>query len=100
MPILSMIGVGAAEVAAARGEHRDSAMLLGAAARLRGAEDPTEPRIAAMTREGRAALGDEAYDAAYAAGWALDTQAARARVDPAHRSGPAPVIESGQARLA
>ena len=100
MPILSMIGVGAAEVAGARGDHRDSAMLLGAAARLRGAEDPTEPRIAALNRDGRAALGDEAYDAAYAAGWALDTQTARARVDPAHRSGPEPVIESGQARLA
>jgi predicted ATPase/DNA-binding SARP family transcriptional activator len=87
MPILSIVGVGAAEVAAARGDYRDSAMLLGAAARLRGAEDPTEPRIAQLTRDGRAALGDEAFGAAYAAGWSLDRQTARARVDPGHRPG-------------
>jgi predicted ATPase/DNA-binding SARP family transcriptional activator len=87
MPILSLVGIGAAEVAAARRDYRDSAMLLGAAARLRGAEDPTEPRIVRLTREARTALGDEGFGAAYAAGWSLDPQTARDRVDPAHRPG-------------
>ena len=91
MPILSLVGVGAAEVAAGRGDHRDSAMLLGAAARLRGAEDPTEPRIARLIRDGRAALGDGAFGEAYAAGWSLDPQAARAWVDPAR--GPALAVD-------
>ena len=87
MPILSIIGVGAAEVAAARGDHRDCAVLLGAAARLRGAEDPTEPRIARLTHNGRASLGEEAFGEAYTAGWSLDPQTARARVDPTSRPG-------------
>jgi hypothetical protein len=68
-------------------------MLLGAAARLRGAEDPTEPRIAQLTRDGRAVLGDEAFGAAYAAGWSLDQQTARARVDPARRTGLTPTVD-------
>jgi predicted ATPase/DNA-binding SARP family transcriptional activator len=98
MPILSMVGVGAAEVAAARGEHRDSATLLGTAARLRGAEDPTDPRIAQLISDARAALGGGAFDEAYAAGWSLDPQTARARLDPANQSGLAP--EMGQVRRA
>jgi tetratricopeptide (TPR) repeat protein len=97
MPILSMIGVGVAEVAWALHDHRDTATLLGASARLRGAEDPTEPRIARLTRDARAALGGEDFDEAYAAGWSLDPQAARARVDPAHRPGPTPTVEGGHA---
>jgi predicted ATPase/DNA-binding SARP family transcriptional activator len=100
MPILSLVGVGAAEVAAARGEYRDSAMLLGASARLRGAEDPTEPRIGRLTREGRARLGDEEFGKAYAAGWTLDVQAAQAQVNPSNRHLLALTIAHDQARRA
>ncbi|MGC9669712.1 AfsR/SARP family transcriptional regulator [Planosporangium sp. 12N6] len=87
MPILALVAVGAAELADARGWHREAALLLGAADRLRGSEDPTDLRIAALTRRGEAALGPAAFAEAYTAGWSLDAQAALARVDPAPDAG-------------
>ncbi len=89
MPILSLVAVGAALLAAGRCQYRDTAMLLGAAARLRGAEDPTDLQVAELTRGSRAALGDAAFADAYAAGWSLDAETALARVDPARRPGAA-----------
>jgi len=102
MPILSMVGVGVAELAAYLGDHREAVTLLGASARLRGSEDPTEPRITRLVHDARAAIGDEAFDEAYAAGSSLDRQAARARVDPALQPGPGPAstVDSGHARRA
>jgi predicted ATPase/DNA-binding SARP family transcriptional activator len=89
MPILAMVAVGAAEVADARARHRDTAVLLGAAARLRGAEDPTNPQVAELTRRSQTALGRAAFTEAYAAGWSLDAQTALARIDPAGPRSPA-----------
>nr|WP_277349691.1 BTAD domain-containing putative transcriptional regulator [Planosporangium thailandense] len=90
MPILALVAVGTAELADARGRHRDAALLLGAATRLRGTEDPTSPQVAELTRRSEAALGRAAFAEAYAAGWSLDARAALARVDPARGLGPAP----------
>jgi hypothetical protein len=92
MPILALVAVGAAELADARGRHRDAALLLGAAARLRGAEDRTDPLVAELTRRSQLALGGTAFTAAYAAGWSLDAQAAVARVNPSRDRHPALTI--------
>ncbi|BFU44695.1 ATP-binding protein [Krasilnikovia sp. MM14-A1004] len=106
MPIVAMVAVVAAGLADLLGRHRDTAALLGAAARLRGAHDRTDLRVAELTRRGRAALGEEAFTAAYADGWSLDAAQARALADPARLvrgalpgPGSAPSIEA-QARRA
>ena len=57
--------------------------MLGAAARLRGSADRTSPDVAQLTARLRGELGDAAFAAAFAAGRALDRDAALARLDPA-----------------
>ncbi|RJQ81194.1 AfsR/SARP family transcriptional regulator [Pseudonocardiaceae bacterium YIM PH 21723] len=86
MPIAATVAVPVAGLAALRGRHRDAAVLLGAAARLRGAHDHTDPQVRALSDRGRAALGDEPFAEAYEFGWYLDVPAALARVDPAQVS--------------
>ncbi|WNV85634.1 BTAD domain-containing putative transcriptional regulator [Umezawaea sp. Da 62-37] len=83
LPIMSLVAVNAAALAEAHGRHRESAVLLGAASRLLGAHDRTDPQVRALTRRGRAALGGDAFAAAYAEGWELDGRTAAAEVDPA-----------------
>ncbi|MFI1380134.1 ATP-binding protein [Embleya sp. NPDC020886] len=84
MPILATVAVTVAGLAARYGRHRNAALVLGAAARLRGAHDRTDPPVRTLTDRGRAALGDELFAEAYDTGWRLDTPAALARADPAH----------------
>ncbi|MEU5700424.1 BTAD domain-containing putative transcriptional regulator [Streptomyces aurantiacus] len=83
LPILSRVAVDAAALAEAHGRHPESAVLLGAASRLRGAHDRTDRQVRDLTRRGRAALGEEAFAAAYAKGWELDGETAASAVDPA-----------------
>jgi predicted ATPase/DNA-binding SARP family transcriptional activator len=83
MPILSMVAVTAAGLTELYGRHRDTAFLLGAAARLRGTHDRTDPQLAEMTGRLRSALGDEGFAEAYETGWMLDGKTALVRVDPA-----------------
>ncbi|MFI5894114.1 ATP-binding protein [Actinoplanes sp. NPDC051513] len=83
LPVLSPVTVNAAALAATRGRHHESAMLLGAAARLRGAHDHTDPQVRELTRRGQAALGPEEFAAAYAKGWDLDPETAVTAADPA-----------------
>ncbi|MEV4994467.1 BTAD domain-containing putative transcriptional regulator [Streptomyces niveus] len=83
VPILAVVAVTTAALAEAYGRPHESAVLLGAAARLRGAHDPTDPQVRELTARGRAALGEEAFAAAYATGGRLDRAAATAEVDPA-----------------
>ncbi len=83
MPILAAVGVALAQALVAAGGHEDAAEVLGAAARLRGAEDRTSIDIRRLTAELREALGEDAFAAAYARGRALDRDAASARLDPA-----------------
>ncbi|MEV4395742.1 hypothetical protein [Nonomuraea sp. NPDC049607] len=84
LPILSLVAVNAAAYAEARGRHHESAVLLGAASRLRGGHDRTDRQVRELTRRGRAALGEDAFAAAYVKGWHLDGKAAAIEADPAH----------------
>ncbi|MFG6202682.1 ATP-binding protein, partial [Nonomuraea sp. JJY05] len=83
LPILSQVAVNAAVLAEAHGRHHRSAVLLGAASRLRGAHDRTDRQVRELTRRGRAELGEEAFAAAYGEGWELDGRTAVTEVDPA-----------------
>jgi predicted ATPase/DNA-binding SARP family transcriptional activator len=82
-PLMSMVAVTEAELAAVRGQHRDVAFLLGAAARLRGTHDRSDRQILGMTGDGRVALGEAAFAEAYQSGWQLDGETASVRIDPA-----------------
>jgi predicted ATPase/DNA-binding SARP family transcriptional activator len=91
LPLLSLVAVNAAAVADAHGLHRTSAVLLGAASRLRGAHDRTDKQIRDLSDRAQVALGEEAFAAAYGSGWELGTTAAvtevgLAAVDPSRRS--------------
>jgi hypothetical protein len=55
-------------VAEHRGDAAGAAEMLGAAARLRGADDPTNQEIAALVARVRAGIGDAPFEAAYARG--------------------------------
>jgi tetratricopeptide (TPR) repeat protein len=83
MPILSIVAVTAAGLAELYGQHRDVALMLGAAARLRGTHDRTDRHIHGMVSRSRAALGEDVFAEAYQAGWQLDGKTASAQVDPA-----------------
>ena len=82
LPILAASGVMIAELAFARDRPAEAAEVLGAAARLRGAEDRTAIDISALMTSVRADLGDVEFDTAYARGRALARDAAIARLDP------------------
>ncbi len=83
LPITSLVAVGVAGLALALDRPSDAAALLGAAARLRGADDPTALDVTEVRAAARSVLGGPAYDAAYAGGRGLDAAAALALVDPA-----------------
>ena len=101
MPIRAMVAVTAAYLTELRGWHRETAYLLGAAARLRGAHDPTAVQVRELSRRGRAALGETHFAEAYETGWLLDGKTALAQVDPARlRRMALPPARSAQARRA
>jgi hypothetical protein len=82
LPLLSLLAVNAAAVADSHGLHRKSAVLLGAASRLRGAHDRTDRQVHDLTDRAKAALGQDAFTAAYERGWELEARAAVTEVDP------------------
>ncbi len=82
-PILAGVGVSIAAFAEATGRPRDAAEMLGAAARLRGSDDPDDLNIARLRASLQAALGVEDYRSAYAVGRALPAEQATTRIDPA-----------------
>lgn len=82
MPIVAAVGVGVADLAASDGNAAGAAEMLGAAARLRGAADLTDLDIRRISAALRAVLG-AAFEERYAAGRALDRDAAIARLNPA-----------------
>lgn len=81
MPIVAAVGVSVSALALALGRPADAATVLGAAARLRGTEDRSEPQIAELTTNLRAALGED-FEVMFGRGMALDRPAAIARLDP------------------
>ncbi|MFG1707043.1 BTAD domain-containing putative transcriptional regulator [Nonomuraea sp. M3C6] len=83
LPIMAMVAVTEAELAGLRGRHRDVALLLGAAARLRGTHDLSDRQIQALAAHGRTALGEDVFAAAYQDGWELEGKTASLQVDPA-----------------
>ncbi|MFF5083460.1 BTAD domain-containing putative transcriptional regulator [Actinoplanes sp. NPDC000266] len=86
MPLMSLVAVGAAALAGAYGRAADMAVMLGAAARLRGAHDHTDPQIRELSDRARQALGPDAFAEAYGQGWNLDGKTALTQVDPARLS--------------
>jgi predicted ATPase/DNA-binding SARP family transcriptional activator len=80
-PIIATFGVAVAAVAERTGHRDQAAEILGAAARLRGSDDVTDPSVGRLTASLRAAMGPR-FDDSYAAGRQLDRQAAIDRVDP------------------
>jgi predicted ATPase/DNA-binding SARP family transcriptional activator len=82
-PLLAQASGTTAELALALGQPERAAELLGAGAVVRGADDPTEPTALQLVPLLRSALGDERYEACYAAGRALARPAAIERLDPA-----------------
>jgi predicted ATPase/DNA-binding SARP family transcriptional activator len=82
-PIVALVGVALAAYASHVGDPAAAAEILGAAARLRGAEDRTDPAIVTLTAHLREALGDAAYEAAFTAGRWQERDAALRRLDPA-----------------
>jgi hypothetical protein len=83
MPILAGNGTATARLALAYDRCEDAAELLGAAARVRGTEDPTDPTIAELFAALPARLGEEVFAAAYDRGWSLSKEDAAKRLDPA-----------------
>ncbi|MCK2218588.1 winged helix-turn-helix domain-containing protein [Actinomadura sp. ATCC 31491] len=83
LPILSQVAVHVAALAGSYGRQRDAAVLLGVAARLRGAHDRSDRQVRELTRRSRAALGADAFGAAYREGWTLDARTAATEADPA-----------------
>jgi tetratricopeptide (TPR) repeat protein len=83
MPVVALVAVAVAALALDRGAPGVAATILGAAARLRGSDDATNPDIARITARLREDLGDAELRSAFAAGRAMDREAAVARVDPA-----------------
>jgi len=78
MPIAAMALVGFARLAQALDEPERAATMLGAALKLRGAEDRSDREAAAVAEWARAALGLRGYDAAHARGLAFGRDEARA----------------------
>jgi len=83
MPIVASVGVAVSDLAARTAQPVDAAEMLGASARLRGADDATNLDIRRLMATLREALGDGGFEDAYERGRALDREAAIARLDPA-----------------
>jgi hypothetical protein len=83
MPVVAAVGLAISAVALEFGDAPAAAEMLGAAAVLRGGDDPSHPLIRDLRERLRAALGDEAFTAAHERGRAMTREQAIARLDPA-----------------
>jgi len=83
MSLFASIAGALAHLARALGQPGRAAEMLGAAAAVRGAEDPTDLAVTLLGPRLREALGPASYDRAYAAGTALSRAEALALLDPA-----------------
>nr|WP_276612310.1 BTAD domain-containing putative transcriptional regulator [Kineococcus vitellinus] len=76
LPIVAMFAVAAARWCALAGRQAEAAELLGASACLRGADDLTDPEVAALRERLRAALGERGFGEAFTRGRRLAPPAA------------------------
>jgi hypothetical protein len=83
MPILASVGVTVATALLAVRRPGEAAEVLGAAARLRGADDLTDVDVAWITAALQEELGGEGFAEAFARGRGLESAAAVERLDPA-----------------
>jgi ATP/maltotriose-dependent transcriptional regulator MalT len=81
LPIVAAVGVLLADIAAECGGSALAAEILGASARLRGADDATSPDIARLSAALRAALGADEFARHFAQGKSLDREAALERLN-------------------
>ncbi|WP_250031160.1 AfsR/SARP family transcriptional regulator [Paractinoplanes maris] len=79
-PILALVAVAAAGLAERQQRPHEAARLLGAAARLRGSHDRSDPTVRELTTKVQAALGEDDFTRAYGTGFELDGQTASALV--------------------
>jgi hypothetical protein len=77
--------------ALAEGDAGTAAWLLGLAARIRGADDPTDVIIARITVDARGVLGADGFQERWSAGWGVSRAEAIDLADPRRRSGATPV---------
>jgi hypothetical protein len=82
LPVIAIVGVWVAGVALFRDRPTESATILGAAARLRGGDDFTDPGVSWLLRLLRETLAED-VDTAYQAGKVLSIDDCLAIVDPA-----------------
>jgi predicted ATPase/DNA-binding SARP family transcriptional activator len=89
-PVIALVLVGFADVALRRGDPDRVARVLGACQGIRGMNDRSNPDGPRLERAARAALGTEAFEAAYASGCAMtvDDVLALLGVDRPPRPGP------------
>jgi predicted ATPase/DNA-binding SARP family transcriptional activator len=83
LPIVAAVGVALAELSELTGCPDEAAVMLGAAARVRGADDPTSRQIIGLTARLKEQLGADRFAERYAVGEALDRDAAIERLRPA-----------------
>ncbi|WP_157695173.1 ATP-binding protein [Nakamurella panacisegetis] len=81
MPIVALVGISVAGLAAVRGHHWEAATIVGAAARLRGGDDFADPAVAWVI-EKIDASGFAEFEPAYAQGKVLPIEACLAVMDP------------------
>jgi predicted ATPase/DNA-binding SARP family transcriptional activator len=82
MPIMSVVGLAVSALTERSGRAVDATEMLGAAARLRGGDDRTNRDVVDLEGRLRAALGDAAFEAAYARGRHAEPDVALARLHP------------------
>ena len=83
LPILASVGLVLTDIAMAAGRFADAAEMLGASARLRGADDGTAADVVRLRTALAAELGAQRLAELYARGQGLDRDAAMRRLDPA-----------------
>ncbi|HEX4088358.1 MAG TPA: BTAD domain-containing putative transcriptional regulator [Trebonia sp.] len=81
MPLIASVALVAAELVLALGDPARAAELLGAAAVVRGADDPTAMEVRSLSERLRLALGEQMFAASQAQGAELDRAAALALLE-------------------
>src|SRR6478752_4625541 len=82
MPIVAIVVVAEAMLALAYGDAATASFRLGLAARIRGADDPTDLMVARITAGAREGLGADGFQEQWSAGWAASRTEAIDLADP------------------